>query len=515
MNKQYKKYIGILIATQMFTCLVVALIFIFLSNEIHSRNVENLHIIAMDNAEESMTKSVDYVIDQISERSLHTEAEVSSFFDFILEYLALTDERTMDKSVLSLMNRIDTLEYGSAIQLALCNSVNNRMLLYKGGEMSHVLTQYSIDDINELLKPAVIQRSFSKGNYLIYMFAEQEDLDTIVKEFIYDKFYSSTYEDENYIWVNQILNLKGGDDYAMRLIYPYNKEKEGEYLSTKTKDNKGQYYNKKQINQIRQYGESLNTYYVDNDGKEVEMISYSKLYAPFNWVIATSRSNNEVLTFADGMKEDTLSDMRVTMIICLIVMVIIFFVSIVVVLNAQVKYRKNVDIYVKTETEYDNLTGAYSRKSGEVILEEYYNQSKYCMTTPLLMMVDIDNFKVVNDTFGHDMGDVVLKKMSKAIMSNIREANQLIRWGGEEFVILFNNVNTLNQYQIGKRVLKCVSSQVFEYKNEKFSVTVSIGGSYFDNEDKEYAQALKRADVALYNSKKTGKNKYTSYDDIK
>ncbi len=515
MNKQYKKYIGILIATQMFTCLVVALIFIFLSNDIHARNVENLHMIAKDNAEDKMTQSVDFVIDQIDERSLYTEAEVSSFFDFILEYLTQTDEETIDKSVLSLMNKINMLEYGSAIQLALCNSENNRMLLYKGGDMSQVLTQYTIDDINELLKPAVLQRSFSKGNYLIYMFAEQEDLDTIVKEHIYDKFYSS-YEEGNNIWVNQIFNIKGGDDFAMRLIYPHNKEIEGEYLSTKTKDNKGQYFNKKLINQIRQHGESFNTYYVDNDdGSENEMISYAKLYMPFNWVIITSKSKEDILTFAEGMKENTLNDMRVTMIICLIVMVIIFLASIVIILNAQVKYRKNVDIYVKTETEYDNLTGAYSRKSGEVILEEYYNQSKYCMTTPLLMMVDIDNFKVVNDTFGHDMGDVVLKKMSKAIMSNIREANQLIRWGGEEFVILFNNVNTINQYQIGKRVLKCVSSQVFEYKNEKFSVTVSIGGSYFNNDDKEYAQALKRADVALYNSKKTGKNKYTSYDDIK
>ncbi len=515
MNKQYKKYIGILIATQMFTCLVVALIFIYLSNDINARNIENLHMIAMDNAEESMEIRVNHVIEEITEKSIHTEAELGDFFDFILEYLALTDERTMDKSVLSLMNKIETLEYGSAIQLALCNSVNNRMLLYKGGEMSHVLTQYSIDDVNELLKPAVIQRSFSKGNYLIYMFAEQEDLDAIVKEYIYDRFYSNTYEDGDYIWVNQIFNLKGGDDYAMRYLYPFDKEKEGEYLSTKTKDIKGQFYNKKEINEIRQYGESRNTYYVDNNGSEVEMISYGKLYQPFNWVIATSRSKEDILLFANEMKFDTLSDMRVTMVVCLLFMVVIFIAGVVVILNAQVKYRKNVDIYVKTETEHDNLTGAYSRKSGEVILEEYYNQSKYCMTTPLLMMVDIDNFKVVNDTFGHDMGDVVLKKMSKAIMSNIREANQLIRWGGEEFVILFNNVNAINQYQIGKRVLKCVSSQVFECKNEKFSVTVSIGGSYFDNEDKEYAQALKRADLALYNSKKTGKNKYTSYDDIK
>ena len=187
MNKQYKKYIGILIATQMFTCLVVALIFIFLSNDIHSRNIENLHIIAVDNAKENMTENVNHIIDEISEKSLHTETEVSSFFDFILEYLALTDENTMDKSVLSLMNKIDTLEFGSAIQLALCNSVNNRLLLYKGGDMSHISIQYNIDDVTELLKPAVIQRSFSKGNYLIYIFAEQEDLDAIVKEFIYNK----------------------------------------------------------------------------------------------------------------------------------------------------------------------------------------------------------------------------------------------------------------------------------------------------------------------------------------
>ena len=130
------------------------------------------------------------------------------------------------------------------------------------------------------------------------------------------------------------------------------------------------------------------------------------------------------------------------------------------------------------------------------------------------MIFDIDDFKKINDSFGHDVGDIVLKKVSQVVLSNIKEGDYLFRWGGEEFILLCNDVNGEYHFQVGQKILKCISDISFKGNKEFFNVSVSIGSSYFHDEDTDYLQALKRADIALYHSKNTGKNKYTNSEKL-
>ncbi|MBR5508714.1 MAG: GGDEF domain-containing protein, partial [Lachnospiraceae bacterium] len=157
--------------------------------------------------------------------------------------------------------------------------------------------------------------------------------------------------------------------------------------------------------------------------------------------------------------------------------------------------------------------GAHIRKSGDNILRETFKKFSRENTPSLLMMLDIDNFKKVNDTYGHDVGDIVLKKISQEIQKNIRETDCLIRWGGEEFLLLYPVLDSMHHRQVGEKILQCVRKLSFQCGDITFKVTVSIGSSYFHEEDTDYLQAVKRADVSLYHSKQTGKNKYTNSEE--
>ena len=146
------------------------------------------------------------------------------------------------------------------------------------------------------------------------------------------------------------------------------------------------------------------------------------------------------------------------------------------------------------------------------MLIDLFHRFQQGAESPLVMMLDLDDFKNINDTHGHDMGDEVLCRTTQAILSHIRSADRLFRWGGEEFVILFNDHAKEHDQILGKKILECVSSLHFKSEASHFRTSISIGSSWFHADDTTWRQVLKRADKALYHSKESGKNRYTSYD---
>ena len=118
-------------------------------------------------------------------------------------------------------------------------------------------------------------------------------------------------------------------------------------------------------------------------------------------------------------------------------------------------------------------------------------------------MLDIDNFKLVNDNFGHDVGDYVLKTLAKIITNSIRETDIFARWGREEFVVLLPNTNLNEASKIAQKVRKNIENYKFD-KVEK--TTISLGVSeYKKNETLE--NLIKKCDIALYKAKENGKNR--------
>ena len=517
MDKQYKKYLCILIATELLICAVVAIILIYLSNDISVHNNETLRMVAIKDAEDCMREEVDNIIIRIQQKREAAFKEVESMMDLAVTLSSDIKGDNAYNDVKTLSQKINRMEYGKPIQMILYVRKNDTAYVFLRGEAAAISNWRGSKKINEILESSSFHRSLIIGESKLYLFATQEDIDGVVKAYIYNEIHSFAFNENEYMWVNEILNYDGGDNYAIRVIHPNLKNTEGEYLSTNTQDLKGSFPYLDELEGIKREGEVVHTYYFKNriNDEITKKMSYAKIYRPYNWVIATGEPMNDIFAYTDKLKDYDAKVIKTTLIACLCFMMLIFLIGILIIIRVHRKYRKNIETYVKTETELDPLTGALSRKAGQLILEEHFQHFKdRADPSPLLMMLDVDDFKKINDTYGHDVGDIVIKKVSQVILANIRESDHLFRWGGEEFVLVCGNVDMHKRQWLGEKILSCVSSLSFESGEECFHVSVSIGGACFCQEDCDYMRALKRADVALYHSKNSGKNKYSSFEEL-
>ena len=157
----------------------------------------------------------------------------------------------------------------------------------------------------------------------------------------------------------------------------------------------------------------------------------------------------------------------------------------------------------------DPLTQISNRRYLDFHLEGSKNEAVEFETTFGLLFFDIDNFKEVNDTYGHDVGDEILKLTARTIASNIRGEDKLGRWGGEEFLAVIKTDSLLVLKKLANKLRILVSKSVYELPSgEEIKVTVSIGGTLY-NKDETVLELVKRADLYMYDSKQTGKNKVT------
>jgi len=154
----------------------------------------------------------------------------------------------------------------------------------------------------------------------------------------------------------------------------------------------------------------------------------------------------------------------------------------------------------------DPLTGVYNRYLFEKIAQEMISESEIFGTELLFVMIDIDYFKRINDTYGHDKGDEVLKEIAAIIRRHFRTNDPIIRIGGEEFLIIVQTKSIERIIQILEELKYDIEHHRFEGIEEK--VTISIGvAKYHSGESVE--ELYKRADEALYESKAAGRNKIT------
>lgn len=163
--------------------------------------------------------------------------------------------------------------------------------------------------------------------------------------------------------------------------------------------------------------------------------------------------------------------------------------------------------YVKDNLEYlvnyDGLTKSYNRRyfneylSSEVQKSERYHR---CFS---FIMFDIDHFKKVNDTYGHDAGDSVLRGLSQLIQTSIRKSDILSRLGGEEFGVLVPETGIEDGFQLSEKLRSIVERNTFKYAGK---ITISLGATQFNQED-NIDTIYKRADIALYNAKNNGRNR--------
>ena len=172
--------------------------------------------------------------------------------------------------------------------------------------------------------------------------------------------------------------------------------------------------------------------------------------------------------------------------------------------------------YQYTEKEFmsvlDGLTGLYNRRQFEISLEQEHNRSKRHPSDFSLAILDIDFFKKVNDNFGHQYGDYVLRTVADLMKSAFRKTDLLYRYGGEELIMIMPETNIEGAIIPVQRLRRMVEDYDFEYNGVKTKVTVSIGLTMNYQELNSPAEILKSADEALYKAKESGRNRVVLYE---
>jgi two-component system cell cycle response regulator len=158
----------------------------------------------------------------------------------------------------------------------------------------------------------------------------------------------------------------------------------------------------------------------------------------------------------------------------------------------------------------DELTKLHNRRYFVEALEGEFERAIRYQTEMALIMMDLDFFKKINDTYGHPAGDMVLSKIGEILKAHVRRNDLACRYGGEEFAVILPSITRDITYTVYERFRKVVAEQLFEYESKQFHVTVSIGIA-FSNDAELINDLLAHADQALYQAKKTNRNKIVTY----
>jgi polar amino acid transport system substrate-binding protein len=154
----------------------------------------------------------------------------------------------------------------------------------------------------------------------------------------------------------------------------------------------------------------------------------------------------------------------------------------------------------------DPLTQLFNRRAINDRLENELVQAKLTKSSLCLCFMDLDNFKLVNDNYGHDFGDYVLTEVANILQLEMRQEDVVGRWGGEEFFILLTDSNVVSAESILRRVLGVISKYPFTFNAITLQITATIGFSIYQESVTPLNDVMKAADDALYEGKKLGRN---------
>ena len=158
----------------------------------------------------------------------------------------------------------------------------------------------------------------------------------------------------------------------------------------------------------------------------------------------------------------------------------------------------------------DPLTGISNRRDMMEKLENEQSRFERYGKSFSVIMCDIDHFKKVNDQYGHDFGDYVLKEVAMLLKEQIRELDKLSRWGGEEFFIVLPETNLVGAVNVAEKMRESIESYSFEFGGETLKVSMSFGVSCHANAGVKLDDLLKEADQFLYRAKNQGRNTVVS-----
>jgi len=372
-NRNEIRFFTTLFIVQIALCILTLISTAMLANKLADHTADVLAQQAIKISEERMRERVESVLSAIEQEQERTFSKISSLGGFFKYSMTAEAGTVTEQYVENLISNFSWAEYGRAVQVLFYNGQTQTTTLFAEGETRNVTSQYANKSaVDNYVLSQPYYEIVPTGDNSIYIFAEQEILDEISKDNIYKAIHKMRYGKDGYVWVNEILNYEGGDDYAIRVIHPNLKDSEGQYLSTNTTDVGGNFPYLTELEGINKNGEIFHTYYFSNlsDGQMAEKASYAKLYEPYNWIIATGDPLDTIFSYSTEMEAYNRQVISTNLRNNILMLVAVFVFGIVLIVFGNRKYRKAVRVQMEEDTKRnERLFNIVAQHSNRILYE--------------------------------------------------------------------------------------------------------------------------------------------------
>jgi len=253
---------------------------------------------------------------------------------------------------------------------------------------------------------------------------------------------------------------------------------------------------------------------MDFNGNNKFAVDVVETYIPVRDSSGSVIGSFELYQDVTRFKQEIVRLVTLSGVILTLILLSVFLISFMLLRRKAIQLKRVQEI-LKSQADTDFLTGLSNRRqlllrcSEEMSRLGRLREESSSQGHLTFIMLDIDFFKKINDTYGHDGGDEVLREMSSRLRKNLRQHDIIGRYGGEEFLIVLVDSNPEQLQTIAERLWHSVRSTPVNFKGQQISATVSLGVATRTGDDVSHEQIITRADEALYHSKHTGRDKIT------
>lgn len=382
------------------------------------------------------------------------------------------------------------------------------MLIRENSKILYNLILESDKTFIQLAVNNTIQKIDDTRTFLEKKGSSDEEIRTELYNVLYDRVHTEDFPGGGYMWVNEILDYSGGDDYAIRLMHPNPTSSEGMKLSTKTKDAAGDTPYQTELDLINRSGSGFYTYYYqpDADTKPVRKITYCALDREDNWVICASMNLNSIEKYENLQKEKLLP-----FISWILILLTIICMSVTVLTTGFYSRQYNKRLLQKNKelddlAYRDALTGLYNRGGMNRTLDQLVNDKQVRGLTGIF--IDLDDFKLINDIYGHTAGDLALQNLADYLRQSFPGA-VIGRTGGDEFCVIIAGQSPQACEKLFQKVMP--GERTFCFVGQTIHYTLSGGYADYPSQAKYSAELMEMMDSALYAAKINGKSTIRHY----
>ena len=393
------------------------------------------------------------------------------------------------------------------------------------------------DDTKKDIYPKIVYlKKFKPLDLIIVAGTYPNDTEQLVKSKMLARMNSiaGLFEQNTYLFAYELMEENGKARF--KTLVHHDKNEIGKEFSSETVDAEESTFLKQLLTDIKEYGEIFISHMDSKPGetKKIKKMSYFKFYPRWNWIIARGFYAEDLANIINKRKQEFKKDIGRDIKSFLAILIVFIILSVMVsvassrgingiitdykdkVTHQNEELRKREQQLIKLNKILDEtgrkdpLTGLSNRRDMDEKLTHQQALFKRSKRPFAIIMADIDYFKSINDSYGHDMGDNILIWMAKFLKDIVRGQDIVSRWGGEEFLLLLPETNLEGASTLAEKIRAGIADKSIEQDDIRLNVTLTLGVSVYDKETK-MEEVIKQADDALYKGKRNGRNQVVTH----